>query len=330
VTGWRELSLDSAALRGNPLGDDHVRSLYVWTPASHDADASRRYPVIYLLHGMTGQVRSWFNVAPFAENVPAAVDRIGLAAIFVLVDGWTAVGGSQWVDSPAIGRYGAYLCEDVVALVDSSVRTLPSARHRGLAGHSSGGFGAAYWALLRPDLFGAFASHAGDGLFEVSFGPELAAAAQELRNSYGGSIEQFWADFTSGRRVFANRTDPLLQNVLATAAAFSPRDGGGYDLPFRVETGALVPEVWKRWLAFDPVRLAREHVDALRAMRGIWIDGGRNDEYRLDLAATALHEEVVAAGVDPDVVRFELYDGGHRGVSWRFALSLAFLVERLS
>ena len=80
---------------------------------------------------MTGQGRAWFNVSPFAKNVPEQIDELALDAIVVLVDGWTALGGSQWIDSPAIGRYGTYLCEDVVGFVDANFRR---ARARALAG----------------------------------------------------------------------------------------------------------------------------------------------------------------------------------------------------
>ena len=88
-----------------------------------------------------------------------------------------------------------------------------------------------------------------------------------------------------------------------------------------------MPEVWERWLAHDPVRLAATHGDALRQARAIWIDAGRNDEYRLDLAAVAFHEAVLAAGVDEDVVRFELHEGTHRGTNWRHGLSIPFLAS---
>ena len=125
-----------------------------------------------------------------------------------------------------------------------------------------------------------------------------------------------------GRRSYSARITPRL-------AAYSPSADGGVELPFRLDTGELVPEVWERWLAHDPVRLAREHGEALRGARAIWIDAGRADEYRLDLAATAFHEAVRAAGVRAEVVHFELHEGGHRGTSWRLPLSLAFLAERL-
>jgi S-formylglutathione hydrolase FrmB len=199
-----------------------------------------------------------------------------------------------------------------------------------VTGKSSGGFGAMVWAMLRPDLFGAFATHAGDALFEVSLLPEFAQAAQALRNLYDGSYERFWEDFRSGRPVLRNESDPVLLNVYACASAYSSNPDGSVDLPFRIDTGALVPEVWERWLAWDPVRLAAGHADALRGMRGIWIDAGRNDEYRLDLGAIAFRDAVAAAGVTEDVMRFELFDGNHRTTNWRYPLALAFLTERLT
>lgn len=327
---WRELAIDSAALRDNPLGDPAQRPLYVWTPPSYDEDPGRRYPALYVLHGMTGQARAWFNVSPFAKNVPELIDALRPEAIVVLVDGWTALGGSQWVDSPAIGKYGAYLCEDVVELVDAQFRTGAAPEHRGVLGRSSGGFGAMYWALNRPDLFGGFATHAGDALFEAVYPQEFSAAAQALRNGYGESFERFWADFLSGRPVFENRTDPLLQNVYAAAAAFSPREDGEVDLPFRLDTGELVHAVWERWLAFDPVRIVQQRPEALHAARAIWIDAGRDDEYRLDLAATAFHAAVLGAGVSEDALFFELHPGGHRGTNWRLTLSIPFLAQQLA
>lgn len=327
---WHELQLESNALKGNPLGDPSVRPLFVWTPPSYEAEPGWRFPTIYLLHAMTGQARAWFNVAPFARSLPEQIDELGLDAIVVAVDGFTALGGSQWIDSPATGAYGTYLCEDVVGLVDSAFRTLPEPGHRGLAGKSSGGFGAMVWAMLRPDLFGGFATHAGDALFEITLAGEFGAAAQALRNLYDGSFERFWEDFRSGRPVLENRVDPVLQNVYATAAAFSPGAGGAVELPFRLDTGELVPDVWERWLEWDPVRLAFAYGEALQGLRAIWIDAGRSDEYRLDLGATAFRDAVEAAEVPDEIIRFELFDGGHRGLSRRFPLSLAFLAERLA
>jgi len=312
---WQELLVESDALRGNPLGDPERRPLFVWSRP----DQTRPLPAIFLLSPMTGRVRSWFNVSPFEATIPEQIDALALDAIVVLVDGWTALGGSQWIDSEAIGRYGTYLCEDVVGFVDRHF----SVSSRALAGRSSGGFGAMVWGMLRPDLFSGFATHAGDALFDVVYPAEFAAAAQALRNLYDGSMDAFWEDFLSGRPIFGNRTDPLLQNVSAAAAAFS----GGV-LPFRVDTGELVPEAWAQWRDWDPVRLAATHAAALRDAKAIWIDAGRSDEYFLDLGATAFYEAVQNAGATD--VHFELHEGGHRGTNRRLLESLPFLAERLA
>jgi S-formylglutathione hydrolase FrmB len=327
--GWSELALESTALRGNPLGDPETRPVFVWTPPSYDADAARRYPSVYVLQGLTGQARAWFNVSPFAKSFPEEVAEAGIEVIVVLLDAFTAVGGSQFIDSPAIGAYGTYFTEEVVPFVDERFRTLPEAAHRGVSGKSSGGFGAMVWGMLRPDLFGAFATHAGDALFEVSLGRDLAPAAQAVRNRYDGSFDAFWEDFRSGRPVLSNATDHVLLAAWANAAAYSANPDGTVDLPFRLDTGELVPEVWERWLAWDPVRMAARHDDALRAARGIWIDAGRNDEYFLDLGAVAFRQAVADAGVPDERVYFELFEGTHRALNWRFPLSLAFLADRL-
>src|ERR1700730_9980669 len=98
---WLELALVSGALRGNPLGDPAGRPLFALPPPSYEEEPRRRYPALYVLHSMTGQARAFFNVAPFSANLPTLLERAGLEAIVVLVDGFTALGGSQWVDSPA-------------------------------------------------------------------------------------------------------------------------------------------------------------------------------------------------------------------------------------
>ena len=327
--GWHELAIESASLRGNPLGDPATRPVFVWTPPSYDADSSRRYSSVYMLQGLTGQARGWFNVSPFAKSFPDDVEEAGIEVVIVLLDAFTAVGGSQFIDSPAIGAYGTYFTEEVVPFVDKRFRTLPEAAHRGMSGKSSGGFGAMVWGMLRPDLFGAFATHAGDALFEVSLARDLPPAAQALRNRYEGSFDAFWEDFRSGRPVLSNATDHVLLAAWANAAAYSANPDGSVDLPFRLDTGELVPEVWERWLAWDPVRMAAQHGGALRAVRGIWIDAGRNDEYFLDLGAVAFRQAVADAGVADDRVCFELFEGTHRAMNWRFPLSLAFLADRL-
>src|SRR5437868_11414501 len=102
---WQTLSFTSEALRGNPLGDPHVRPLHVYVPEV----TSRRYPSVYVIRGMTGMADAWFNVEPWSVSYPDRIDALAPEAVIVLVDGFTRVGGSQYVDSPGIGNYHTYL-----------------------------------------------------------------------------------------------------------------------------------------------------------------------------------------------------------------------------
>jgi S-formylglutathione hydrolase FrmB len=326
---FEQHTVSSRVLEGNPLGDPHERPLWVYLPPGYDP--GRGYPSVYVIQGLTGQVDMWWNRSPFRPNFPERVDELFAGGtvppcILVLVDAWTSLGGSQYVNSPGTGRYLDYLCDEVVPFVDGRYPTLASRDHRGLTGKSSGGYGAMVVPMLRPDVFGALASHAGDALFEVCYLPDFRVAARALRDRYEGSYERFWADFRS-RPAFGTEHDDELLNVWCMAACYSAEPDGTVTLPFDPATGRLRDEVWQRWLALDPVRMAPKHAEALRSMRGIWIDAGERDEYYLDLGAAAFAAELDALGVEHT---FELFDATHMGIEYRYPKAVAFLAERLA
>jgi S-formylglutathione hydrolase FrmB len=111
------------------------------------------------------------------------------------------------------------------------------------------------------------------------------------------------------------------------AACYSTDDDGTVRLPFDPATGQLITEVWERWLAWDPVRMVERHADALRSMRAIYIDAGKKDEYFLDLGAEAFRRALADIGVTD--VFFELFDGKHGGIEYRYPIGLKYLAERL-
>jgi S-formylglutathione hydrolase FrmB len=323
--------ISSDLLRGNPLGDPHERPLWVYVPPGYDDEPDRRYPSVYVIQGYTGHLAMWRNRTPFRQPYLETADRVfatGEAppAIVVFVDAWTAYGGSQFVDSPGTGRYHSYLCDEVVPWVDARYRTLPEARHRGIQGKSSGGFGALVTPMLRPDLFGGLASHAGDALYELCYVKGFGDVVRYLRD-YDGDIWTWWREFNS-RTAFTKKEDDDLLINLGVAACFSADDDGTVHLPFDPRTGQLVPEVWERWLAWDPVRMVPAHADALRGLTAIWVDAGKNDEWYLDLGAQAFVAELAAIGVTD--VAFELFDGTHMAIDYRYPLALAYLARRLS
>ena len=322
----------SEALRDNALGDPHERPLWVYVPPGYDDEPSRRYPSVYVIQGYTGQLDMWRNRAPFgARTFPELADKLFASGgtppcVVVWVDAWTAIGGSQFLDSPAIGRYHTYLCDEVVPWVDARYRTLPDAAHRGIQGKSSGGYGAMVTPMLRPDLFGGLATHAGDALFEHCYARDFAPTVRALRDRYDGSYDRFWEDLRS-RPGVSKPDDPLLVNTWGMAAAYSADADGTVRLPFE-EGGRLVPEVWERWLSWDPVRMVPRYADALRGMRAIYVDSGTADEFFLDVGATAFRDALAAIGVTD--VFFELFEGTHGGLTWRYPLSLRYLAERLA
>ena len=327
-----EHSFDSTLLRTNPLGDPHRRPLWVSLPPGYDQELDRRYPSIYLIQGLTGQLDMWRNRSPFRLNFPELADQLIASGeippvILVWVDCWTSLGGSQFLNSPATGQYHSYLCDEVVPWVDAHYRTLNAPAHRGIAGKSSGGYGAMITPMLRPDLFGGLATHAGDALFEVCYQPEFRQSARTLRDQYGGSMDAFWRDFRS-RPAMSKSSDAGLLNDYCMAACYSAEPDGAVLLPFNPETGELIPEVWVRWLARDPVRMVPRYADALRGLRAIYIDAGNRDEFFLDLGAEAFRRALAAIGVTD--LSFALFDAKHGGIEYRYPLSLRYLAERLA
>ncbi|HXQ44350.1 MAG TPA: alpha/beta hydrolase-fold protein [Acidimicrobiales bacterium] len=321
----------SEALTGNHLGDPADRPLWVYVPPGYDDEPGRRYPSVYVIQGYTGHVAMWANRSGFRQPFPETADALFAGGgappcIVVYVDAWTAYGGSQFVDSPGTGRYHTYLCEDVVGFVDAQYRTLPDARHRGIQGKSSGGFGAMITPMLRPDLFGGLATHAGDALYELCYIPGFAKAVRALRD-YDGSIERWWDEFR-GRPAFTKPGDEDLLVTLGVAACFSAGPDGTPVLPFEPTTGRLRDEVWERWLAWDPVRMVDRYADALRGLRAVWVDAGKSDDFYLDLGAVAFREALAGIGVTD--VAFELYDGTHAGLDYRYPVSLAYLAQCLA
>lgn len=324
--------IESELLRDNPLGDPHERPLWVYVPPGYDDEAAR-FPTVYVIQGYTGHLGMWSNRKPFRQPFTETADQVfasgeAPACIVVYVDAWTAYGGSQFVDSAGTGRYHSYLCDEVVPWVDVRYRTIADRESRAISGKSSGGFGAMITPMLRPDLFGAFATHAGDTLYEYCYLSEFAEVVRHLRG-YDGDIFRWWDQFRS-RVAFTKPEDEALITALGCSAAFSPDDDGRPVLPFDPHTGALRGEHWQRWLAWDPVRMVEPYADSVRSLRAAWIDAGTQDDYFLDLGATAFRDELARVGVPGDRVHFGLFEGTHANIEYRYPLSLAWLAHRLA
>jgi len=323
--------IESETLAGNPLGDPARRPLYVYRSPGVAGGSAAAVASIYLLQPFGGQLDRWLARDSFEPTKFERIDALYAPeaepcpeAVIVFVDAWTSIGGSQFRNSPVTGNYLDYICDELVAFIDANYPTAPVSARRGVAGFSSGGYGAMTLPMLRPDVFGALASHAGDALFEVCYLRDFPAAARALRDHFDGSLEVFLEQFATRTEFDWGRFGDML-SVYAMAAAYSPDADrpGGVALPFDPLTGRLDTNVWERWLAHDPVRMAAGRAQALRGLRRIYLDAGRSDEYFLDLGAQAFSAELARLGVEHTL---ELFPGRHGGIAQRFPIAIRELL----
>lgn len=325
------LTVHSELLEGNPLGDPARRPLYVYRPPGA---GDTRLPAVYVIQGFTGQLDMWFTREAFEVTNIERYDALFAGgdcppAILVFVDAWTSLGGSQFINSPALGPYMDYLCDEVVPFVDARYPTLADRDHRAIAGKSSGGYGAMVVPMHRPDTFGALASHAGDSLFECSMLPRFPHIVRTLRDQFDGSYEVLFAQMRQAPQFDFHRFGEAVE-MYAYAAAYSPDPHDPTApprMPFDLRTGRLIDDVWAEWLDHDPVRMVPRHADALRSMRRIYLDAGRSDEAFLDLGAQAVSDELTAAEIDHTL---ELFEGRHGGISHRYPRGIRELVVALT
>ena len=285
-----------------------------------------------MIQGLTGQLDMWRNRAPFRKNFPELADDLfadgdAPAAILVYADCWTSLGGSQFLDSPGTGPYHTYLCDEVVPWVDERYRTLPAPSTAGSPGSPPAATGR--WSRrCSARMFSAASPRTpATRSSRRAICPRCRETARALRDEYDGSYERFWEDFRS-RPAFSKDSDHVLLNQWCMAACYSADEDGTVRLPFDPATSELVPEVWERWLAWDPVRMVAKHADALRSLKAIYIDAGKKDEWFLDLGAEAFRRALEEIGVTD--VYFELFDATHMAIEYRYPLGIRYLAERLS
>jgi enterochelin esterase family protein len=322
--------LESQVLKGNPLGDPTRRQVAYYTPPSGKTEGK---PLLVLLPGFTGA--GWMQFRPFGYLGEAAYqridrlirDRVCDEAVLVSPDCLTTLGGSQYVNSTATGRYQDYVVREIVPWAKEKFHT----GETGILGQSSGGFGALHLAMEHPDVFQAVGSSSGDMAFEYGYMVDIPGAVREFRRT--GGPEEFLAGMFEDPITFKGPGDPSVSaiSMLAMAACYSPRESepGEFDLPFDASSGEIIPITWERWLAFDPVRrlATKKGMEALRRMKLVHITASTPDEWSLDIgarifAATALRQKVP--------VVHEEFEGGHFSSGPRFESLFTRMVAALS
>jgi len=313
--------IESRVLRSNALGDPAVRELFVYLPPSYEREQSRRFAVVYCLTGFTGRGQMLLNTQPFTPNLAERMDNLiaqGTASemIVVMPDCFTKLGGSQYINSTATGRYEDHLVEEIVPFVDARFRTVASREGRAVMGKSSGGYGALVHGMRHADTFAAVASHSGDCYFEYCYLPDFPKTVRSLKGDPSAFLEKFWREEKRGK------DDIAALNILAMSACYSPDAEAplGFRLPFDLKTGKIHPATWARWLEHDPVRMAARYSDELKSLKLLYLDAGTRDEFGLELGA-----RVLAARLTEMQISFihEEFDDGHFNIGYRYDRSLA-------
>lgn len=313
----------SKVLKGNPMGDPCERTFPILLPDAYIRSARRRFPVVYLLTGHFGAGAGMLNWRPFQRNF---ADHITGDAIIVMPDCFTALGGGQYINSAACGRYEDYLVEEIVPWVDAHFATVPDAAHRAVIGKSSGAYGSLMLAMHHPDVFGLCGWRSGDAYFDFCYRKDMPQLLVALER-FGGSVNKFLADWRKKGCPLGNGYADAI-NLLAMGASYAPnpRSPHGFDLPVDLSTGEWNEQVWRRWLAHDPLNCVVKYKSALRKLKWLYIECGTSDEYGLLYGTRQLSGKLRQLGIRH---HYEEFDGGHRNTQHRYEHLLKLLTKKM-
>ena len=287
------IKVHSAAIEGNLEGNSADRDVIVVLPPDYARNKTRRYPVVYALHGYSIGADQWTKEIHVPASVEGAFARGVAPMILVFPDSKTMHNGSMYSSSQTVGDFERFISHDLIAAIDARYRTIPKRESRGLAGHSMGGYGTARIGMKHADMYGAIYM-----MSPCCLSPRMMARPEgtdeKLLTSLASPAES--AKLNWGQRA-----------MLAASAAWSPNPKNPplyLDLP--VKDGKMRDDITAKWLANTPLAFVDQYITPLRSYRAIALDVGSQDGLKAD--AQALHEAFDRYGI---AHRFEIYDGDH-------------------
>lgn len=289
----QHIKVHGTALENNLEGDAVDREVIVMLPPSYATQTTRRYPVVYALHGYSIGAEQWTHEIHVPQTVEGAFAQGAQDMIVVLPDAKTVHNGSMYSSSVTTGDFENFVAHDVVAYIDAHFRTLPNRLSRGLVGHSMGGYGATRIGMKHADVFGS--------LYIMSPCCLSARPAGAANADVAKALESVKTPADSAALPFMARAQ------LASAAAWSPDPKNPplyLDLP--TEDGVTQPEVLAKWAANAPLAFIDQYIPNLRQYRAISIDVGDQDGLRTD--TVKLHDVLDRYSIPST---FEIYPGTH-------------------
>lgn len=261
------IKVHGKGLEGNLAGDSPDINVSVYLPPGYKKNPSKRYPVIYFLHGYTDDDAKWYGFEKHWINLPKIADSIftsGSAKEMIIVtpNGYNKFQGSMYSNSATTGNWEDYIAKELVAYIDSHYRTIARAGSRGLAGHSMGGYGTMRIGQKHPEIFSSLYL-----LSPCCMMPEQSMRTKPETLEAVKTIDDFKnAEF--GTKIY-----------FAIAAAWSPdpKNPPFYlDLP--VEDGQPLPGIEKKWWSNMPLVTLDQHILTIKKLKGIAFDAGNEDE----------------------------------------------------
>lgn len=258
----------AASIIGNHGGEVALRRLTIYTPPGY-LSGKQRYPVIYLLHGyeMNDSITEADIRLSSLLDTAITTHRIK-PVIVVLPNSYTKYKGSFYTNSELTGKWSDYISQDVVQYIDKHYRSIPMRNSRGLAGISMGGNGALKIAMLHPEVFGTVYAN--------------SPAVLDWSSAINPYIKAFQKIATMSDTT-GNPNDFLTTLLIDLARTYSPNNN---TIPFQADMPAkyhydkmiLQPEIIKKWENNLPTKMISSHVNALKSLRAIKLEWGRNDE----------------------------------------------------
>lgn len=285
----QSITIHGPSLVGNLQGNSADRRIFIVLPPSYADVPTRRYPVVYLLHGFMMTANDLMGLAKVENGATAAFAGGATEMILVVPDTITLFGGSAYSSSPTVGDFENFIARDLVAFVDARYRTIADRRSRGLAGHSMGGYGVLRIGMKHPDVFSS--------LYALS---PCCLAPRNISSDYGRKLEAMALPQIEA-------SDLGTRSTFAGAAAWSPApDKPPLFLDIGTKNGIVQNDVVARWAANAPIAMLPQYLPALRHMTGIAIDIGDRDE--LLASDSWMHRELERYGIAHD---WEVYPGDH-------------------
>lgn len=306
-------TLHSAALLHNVTHENVKRAVTIYLPPGYAA-STKRYPVLYLLHGIGDDNMDFVdNEGPF-NTIQDLMDT-GITAhriremIIVTPDEKTNWFGSFYTNSSVTGNWDDFTTTELVHYIDTRYRTIATAASRAIAGHSMGGYGAISLAMKHPDVFSI-----AYGMNSAFIGPggEISAGNSQMRKFVLAKTAEDYKDLFAEKQYVA-------VGLLTVAQAFSPNLSHPplyIDKPFIMQGDRVVinPIAYQKWLDHDVIRMAEKYKENLLKLRGMKFDSGYEDEYKfIPINSRTFSKKLTELGI-PHI--FEEYNGDHRNRLW--------------